>query len=133
MSRPKHRAAFINSVVDDEVVVIFREEVFRLKVHPAFLRSRTDLLTVLDKASVLRIDRFSKDLTCSGGPWTYRLLFSSLLCLDQRVVVLADMETEEMIGREVLVTFGAAVGVDLSIVHLESLESVKGKDLSMRG
>ncbi len=53
MSRSKHGATLVNAVVDNEVVVILREEMLGLQMHPSFLRSRANLVTILHEAPIL--------------------------------------------------------------------------------
>ena len=45
--------------------------------------------------------------------------------LIQRVMILANVKGEEVVGREIVVAFGASVCVDLGVVHLEVLKRIE--------
>lgn len=47
-------------------------------------------------------------------------------------MIFADVKAQEVLGGEVLAAFGAKVGVDLSVVHLEFLKSGKNEGLRVR-
>lgn len=129
MPGSKHGATLVYAVIDDEVVVVFREEMFGLQMHPSFLRSRADFVTILNEASILTLSsvRFScivVDLTHSF------LLFSFSRCY-QRIMIFADVKAQKVLRGEVLATFGATVGVYLSVVHLEFLKRGECDGLGM--
>lgn len=44
-------------------------------------------------------------------------------------MIFADVKAQEVLRGEVLAAFGATVGVDLSVVHLEFLKGGKGEGL----
>ena len=90
MPRPEHRAALIDTVIDDEVIVIPREVVLGLEMHLALLRSRADLVTAFNEATVLPSQ--------SAPVQSMRLLSTDslfLLCLASlyhRIMILANVK-----------------------------------------
>lgn len=55
MPGSEHGTTLVYAIIDDEVVVVFGEEMFGLQMHPSFLRSRADFVTILNEASILTL------------------------------------------------------------------------------
>lgn len=53
MTRPKHGAALVDTVINDEEVVVPGKRMFGLEVHFSLLRHGADLITAFNKASIL--------------------------------------------------------------------------------
>lgn len=53
MPGTKHGATLVYAVIDNEVVVVSREEMFVLQMHSSLLQSRADFITILNEASIL--------------------------------------------------------------------------------
>lgn len=62
----------------------------------------------------------------------YRFLLPGLARFDQGIVVFADVQAEEVLRREILVTFGAPVRMDLGVVYLEIFKGAEGEGLGVR-
>lgn len=90
MASTKHRAAFVDTRIHDEKIVIFGEHVLVDEVHAPFLRDGADLITVRDKASVLFL-MISYCISCRVSE-TNRFLSSRSSRITQRVMILPNME-----------------------------------------
>lgn len=123
MASTKHRAAFVDTRVHDEKIVIFGEHMLINEMHPSLLRGGADLVTVRDKASVLRL-LISCCIACRLFE-TNRLLPSRSSCLAQRVVILPNVELQKMVRREIPAAFGTAIGMLLCVVNFKSFKSRK--------
>ena len=122
---PQHGGAFVDAVIDDEEVVVAWEQMLVHEVHASLFRRGAYLVAVLYEATVLT--RYSvPSLIPEGLPTgedliTYGLLSPLPSSLVQRVVVLANVQTQEMLRWEVLSTFRASIGVCLCIMHIKLL------------
>ena len=61
----------------------------------------------------------------------HRLLLFSFPGFHQGIMILADVEAKEMLGREILATFGATVGMYLGVVYLEIFKGVENNRFAM--
>lgn len=100
MASTKHRAAFVDTRIHDEKIVIFGEHVLVNEMHASFLRGGAYLVTVHDKASV-------------------RFLSSRASCIAQRVMILLNVELQKMVCRKILAAFGTAIGMLLCVVNFK--------------
>lgn len=96
---PKHRVPLVHTFVDDEEIVVAREQMFVDEVKSPFLRSGADFVAVFHKTPI--------DLLALG-----------LQGFVQWVMALADVQAEEVLCGKVLPAFGATVHMVLGIVDL---------------
>lgn len=90
MASTKHRAAFVDTRIHDEKIVIFGEHVLVDEMHAPFLRVGADFFTIRDKASVLFL-LISCCISCRVLE-TNRFLSFRSSCLAQRVMILPNVE-----------------------------------------
>ena len=96
---PQHAPPTVNSIVDNEEVVVSRETMFVHQMASTLLPLTADLVAAFHKTRVCLLSFVS--------PGGY-----------DRIVVLCDVEVEEVGGWEVLLAVGTAVGVRLLVVQL---------------
>lgn len=119
MASTKHRAAFVDTRIHDEKIVIFGEHVLVNEMHASFLRGGAYLVTVHDKASVLLCLLISYNAFACRVFKTNRFLSSRASCIAQRVMILLNVELQKMVCRKILAAFGTAIGMLLCVVNFK--------------